>query len=116
MSRRNISHVYTVRGVTDNLRRLSAHFGVGYQTAHSRLTQIGWSLEQALGLVPPPPRRRSGGRGCHLPAGPRLASAEENLLAAMLTPMSAEEYLRREGVPLNDHPLPGGDHEESVSR
>lgn len=109
-------HIYTVHGITNNVKQLALHFGVLPQTAHARL-QIGWTIEQALGLAAPPPRRPQGGRGCHLPAGPRLASAEENLLAAILTPMSAEEYLRREGVPLNDHPLPvGGDHEESVSR
>lgn len=96
--------IYTVAGITNNVKQLAEHFGVICQTAHARL-KIGWSIEQALGLTAPPPRRRQGGRGCHLPAGPPLASAEDNLWLAILTPMPAEEYLRREGIPPNGHPL-----------
>lgn len=96
--------IFTVLGVTDNVTQLAIHFGALPQTAHARLN-IGWSIEQALGLAAPPPRRTSGGRGCHLPAGPRLLSPEANLWLAIATPMPAEEYLRHEGIPLNDHPL-----------
>lgn len=96
--------IHTVLGITNSVKQLAIHFGVVPQTAHARL-EIGWSIEQALGLAAPPPRRRQGGRVCHLPAGPPLASAEDNLWLAILTPMPAEEYLRREGIPPNGYPL-----------
>ncbi len=117
-----VIQIYTVKGVTDRLSVLARHFNVGYQTAHKRL-KLGWTREQALGVEPPPPprprwpRRASRPRTGRtdmghvwnrqqdpLPRLPRLADAATNFMAALYG-LPAEEFLRREGVGLNEHPL-----------
>lgn len=98
-------HIYTVQGITANLCALAKHFGVPYPTAHARLFEHDWSIEEALGLVP---RRRKPNANRLLPElvdGPRLGSPADNFLRAALRLLTAEEYLRLEGVPMNEHPL-----------
>jgi hypothetical protein len=107
MSRAYHSRIYTVQGVTANLKQLAAHFGVGYPLAHTRKFRREWTLEQALGLEPPP---RGRGQQVHrhyegLVSGPALAPADENFLRAHFQLITAEEYLRLEGVPMNGYPL-----------
>jgi hypothetical protein len=92
---------------TDRAAVLAIVFGVPYQTLYKRLTRLSWSAEQSLGLAPPPApamdRRRK------LTALPELApcgTAYGNLLAAAMGEITAEEYLRREGVGSNGYVLP----------
>ncbi|MDB6104111.1 MAG: hypothetical protein JWO52_4110 [Gammaproteobacteria bacterium] len=102
--------IYTVQGITANLKTLSAHFGVSYPLTHARMFKHDWTVEQALGVAPrPAPKPHRHRIRPALVDGPRLSSAEENFLRAVLTPLSAEGYLRLEGVPLNGHPLESRD-------
>lgn len=105
--------IYTVQGITANLKTHADHYGVNYPLAHARMFKHQWTVEQALGLAPrppPKPRGRTGTvRGFHCTAlgedGPRLASAKDNFMRAALRLISGEEFLRLEGVPMNGHPL-----------
>lgn len=50
-----------VRGKTyRSLANVADHFSVPYKTAYARFRSYGWSLEQALGLSPPPPKKSPG--------------------------------------------------------
>lgn len=58
-----ISEVVTVNGVTfASLQEAAGAYGVPYGTAWSRYRKKGWTIEQSLGLAPPPvrPRRTPG--------------------------------------------------------
>lgn len=101
--------IYTVNGVTGNLKQLSIHFGVPFGTVYRRKGKLKWTIEQSLGVEPPPNPERHGGQTRQQRAAllPRLAEPEinlwdawRNLLDARLggTRISAEEFLRREGV------------------
>jgi hypothetical protein len=105
---KRVPRIYTVQGITANLRAHSQRFGVLYQLAHARMFKLkpGWTVEQALGLAPRPAPKSTGIRyRPPLINGPRLAPPGENFLHAHLRLIDAEEYLRREGVPTNEHPL-----------
>jgi len=55
--------VVTVNGVTfASLQEAAGAYGVPYGTAWSRYRKKGWTIEQSLGLAPPPvrPRRTPG--------------------------------------------------------
>jgi len=48
----------TVQGKAfSSLQSAAKHYGVGYKLAHQHVL-LGWSVEQALGLAPPPPGHR----------------------------------------------------------
>jgi hypothetical protein len=53
-------------GETLSYAEWAARMGVSVQTIHGRV-RGGWSVEQTLGIAPPPPtmRGRRGGRACH---------------------------------------------------
>ncbi len=107
----NASHIYTVNGVTATLMKHAATYGVAYKRAWQRLDRYHWSIEQALELKPAPQRapRRAPGTNWRtadvLPRGQRLASLDEIFALVLSGSISGEEYLRLEGVPLNEHPL-----------
>lgn len=98
----------TVNGVSATRAEHAATHGVSYRTLMSRLS-ADWTLEQALGLAPKPKRARGKSVGAphwsNLQDGLRLASALDNLIAAVSGEANAEEYLRREGVPQNGYTL-----------
>lgn len=97
----------TVNGVSATLEQHAAAHGIAYKTLMSRLS-TDWTLEQALGLAPKPKRPRGKGKSAfwsNLQDGPRLADALDNLCAAITGEATAEEYLRREGVPANGYTL-----------
>lgn len=77
-----------VGGVTASIPDLARSHGVKYSTVLARMHKH-WTLEEALGIVS---RRRK-----RLP----LESAWDNLCDAISGEITAEEYLRREGVPEN---------------
>lgn len=98
--------IYTVQGITANLKAHAQPLGVGYALTHARMFKHDWTVEQALGLAPRPPPKSCGIR--YLPPlinGPRLAPPKENFMRAALRLIDGEEYLRLEGVPMNGHPL-----------
>lgn len=41
----------------DSVKLAANYYGIGYDVAIQRLNKHGWSIEQALGIIPPPPRR-----------------------------------------------------------
>lgn len=92
---------------TDRANVLAIVFGVPYQTLYKRLTRLSWSPEQSLGLAPPPaPAMHRHRTLAALPELARAGTAYGNLMAAACGEISAEEYLRREGVGSNGYVLP----------
>lgn len=107
MARGKKARPITVNGVCATREEHAAAHGVNYKTLTSRLS-AKWTLEQALGLAPKPIRRRGksdANQWSNLQDGLKLASALENLTGAVTGELTAEEYLRREGVPENGYVL-----------
>lgn len=106
MARGRKAKTITVNGVSATLEQHAAAHGIAYKTLMGRLS-TDWTLEQALGLAPKPkrPRGKVDARWSNLQDGPRLADALDNLCAAISGEATAEEYLRREGVPANGYTL-----------
>ncbi len=49
---------YNVAGVTGTLAELCAHHKKDYTLAFHQVTRLKWSIEQALGLAPPPAEKK----------------------------------------------------------
>lgn len=93
--------------ITGTLKELSERFGVPYQTVYKRLFRMRWTVEQSLGLVAHVRQAHEVTRKLPpLPYIVRCGSVLANLLSAVAGEISGEEYLRREGVGSNAHPLP----------
>jgi hypothetical protein len=93
--------IFTVRGITDNLRAHSRRYGISYATVYYRLLNQSWTIEQALGIdPPPPPKLREDCHGAHC-----LIPIDEILGLVISGQIDAERYLQLEGVSKNAHPL-----------
>ena len=101
------SRIYTVQGITASLRAHALRLDVPYTTAFTHICEHHWTVEQALGLAPRPPAKPHSNRRLQpvLVDGPRMGTPSENFLRACFTLLSAEDYLKLEGVPANGHPL-----------
>lgn len=101
---RRVPRIYTVRGVTDNLSNHADRYGITRQLAWARIFERHWTVEQALGLEPPP-ARKCGRQVAALLHSVPLAPVEDIVAGAVLGLLTAEEYLHLEGVAPNAHPL-----------
>lgn len=93
--------IFTVEGTTDNLRAHCAQYGVKYGIVYHHLFRDFWTIEQALGIDPPPPRKLP--QSYH--ESTCLIPADEILYLVISGQIDAEEYLRLEGVKKNNHLL-----------
>jgi hypothetical protein len=111
MARGRQAREVIVNGVSACMREHGVKYGVKYTTLMHRLLKK-WTLEQALGLAPKPkrPNGNIGGRWSKLRDGPQMGTAFDNIWQAMAGELTAEEYLRREGVPANGYVLSSRDH------
>jgi hypothetical protein len=111
MARATKPRIVTVNGVSATLAEHAAAHGIPYTTLTGRLS-TGWTPEQALGLAPKPIRRRgktNANLWSNLQDALPLDTPLNNMWKAMAGELTAEEYLRREGVPSNGYILSSRD-------